>query len=130
MGISIRFRKVSSGKFSAFLDIYHKGKRNLEHTEMLVTQDYSKPLLDKAGNPKLNEKGQPMLVPVTENGTPMHAEDGGTVWCEKQLEDFSEVPRELELAVEMAKATFCHVGNGVLPSRNDAALNAAYHAVR
>jgi site-specific recombinase XerD len=60
MGISIRFRKVSSGKFSAFLDIYHKGKRNLEHTEMLVTQDYSKPLLDKAGNPKLNEKGQPI----------------------------------------------------------------------
>jgi hypothetical protein len=64
MGISIRFRKVSNGLYSAYLDCYHKGKRNLEHTEMLLTQDYSKPILDKAGKPKLNEKGQPIYPKV------------------------------------------------------------------
>lgn len=60
MGISIRFRKVSKGLYSAYIDCYHKGKRTYEHTAMVLTQDYSKPILDRNGKPKLNEKGQPI----------------------------------------------------------------------
>lgn len=57
MGIYIRFRKGANGNFSAYLDSYHKGKRSNTYTDIVVTEDYSKPILDRSGNPKKNEKG-------------------------------------------------------------------------
>ncbi|WP_316805917.1 Arm DNA-binding domain-containing protein [Pedobacter agri] len=45
--ISVRYKELKSGKFSAYLDIYMKsdgkGKRNYEFLGIYVNKDYSNP---------------------------------------------------------------------------------------
>jgi hypothetical protein len=46
--VTVRYKKLSSGKFSAYVDIYSntvegKGKRNYEFLKIYVGKDYSVP---------------------------------------------------------------------------------------
>lgn len=40
MSVQIRYRQTSKG-YSAYLDVYHKGKRSYEYPEIVVSKDYS-----------------------------------------------------------------------------------------
>ncbi|TAF72112.1 MAG: site-specific integrase [Bacteroidetes bacterium] len=40
--IQIRYRKLSSGMYSAFLDVYHEGQRKYDFLKIQVTKDYQK----------------------------------------------------------------------------------------
>jgi hypothetical protein len=102
MGIYIRFRKGANGNYSAYLDSYHKGKRSNTYTDITVTEDYSKPLLDRSGNPKKNEKGQ-VIYPKVKSEDKEKMEILERLKLEKEIEiasnKFTVIKREKKISV-------------------------------
>ncbi len=58
MSVRLRLRKTRSKGYSAYFDLYRKGQRQCEATEIYLTADYQHPLRDETGQALRDSKGQ------------------------------------------------------------------------
>lgn len=62
--VTLRFKKIKNDKYSVYLDIYVNGRRDYKFLNIHVTQDYSKPLTNKKGQPVLDKNNIPKRKPI------------------------------------------------------------------
>ena len=68
MSVTLRLRKIGSKGYTAYLDLYQKGKRCYEYPEIYLKEDYLRPLRDEQGNVLKDTKGKPRFPkPTTED---------------------------------------------------------------
>lgn len=59
MSVTARLRKIGGKGYTAYLDLYRKGKRSYEYLEIYLKEDYLRPLRDELGNVLTDSKGKP-----------------------------------------------------------------------
>lgn len=65
MSVTLRLRKTGCKGYTAYFDLYRKGKRFYEYPEIYLKEDYFRPLRDELGNVLKDAKGKPRFPKPT-----------------------------------------------------------------